>query len=922
MSVPGFVPSTLRMPGPGAALALPPAPAPPPRASIPWLASVVPVVGALGFWALTGSTFALWFAVLGPLIAVAGVADGVRTARRERRRAERTGAEARQRLCAQIDEHHALEREELGVRHPDAAGLLTRREAIWRHVPERDGTIVIGRGEAQSLVSITAPADAGAADRALAAEARRLVDAPVAVPLGAGIAVVGPVVAAEAVVRALVLQLALAFPPGRMEVVGEGWVRELPHAQVRAASRVIVGESDEVAGEDDALVLSARPGAPLPPRCAVVLTLTGIGEGTAEAGAETRAVAVEAFGEAQAQAVAVELAERFRSAAARPGGDDAPLALTRLRTPERRRGRAGLPVAIGMAGGRPFEVDLVRDGPHAVVTGMTGAGKSELLVTWVLALCATYRTDDVSFLLADFKGGTSFDALAALPHVTGVITDLDTRVARRAIESLRAEIRHREAVLARAGARDVAEVDLARLVIVVDEFAALRETQPEFEALFADIAARGRALGLHLVLGTQRATGAVREGLMANCPLRISLRVADRLDSRAVIGTDDAADLPGDEAGRGRAMIRRGADAHPHRVRIALSGSDDLVFAGHDAGAPPRAPWLPALAPAIALDAVRGDADGIVLGIVDDPEHQRQSPWRLDAAARGLLVVGGAGAGKSTALRTVAAQVPVATRIWIGADPEQAWDALSRATAAPPGTTVLIDDLDLVVARFPDDHARAAGEAIERLIREAGSRGLRIVAAAHRLTGVAGRAADLFPHRLILATAGRAEHVAAGGDAADHALCTDPGRGVIAGLAVQVAHTSDPVAVPPVDAPVWAPAPGVSGFVTRHGARARERWERTGVRLRAVDDPADAGDDAEPVVLVGAPEQWLARPRVWERIRAAHAIVVDAACERDLRLLTSERNPPPYADPARGRGWLFRGDEPPRRVTVDPIAGS
>jgi len=197
--------------------------------------------------------------------------------------------------------------------------------------------------------------------------------------------------------------------------------------------------------------------------------------------------------------------------------------------------------------GEPCVIDLVSEGPHAVVAGVTGSGKSELLVTWILALCAAHTTQEVSFLLADFKGGTAFDSLGGIPHVTGVITDLDGTGARRAIESLRAEVRWREAELARVGARDVLDprVDVPRLVIVVDEFAALLGEHPELHAVFTDVAARGRALGMHLVLGTQRPAGVVRESLLANCPLRISLRVTDPADSRAVIGTDEASALPG-----------------------------------------------------------------------------------------------------------------------------------------------------------------------------------------------------------------------------------------------------------------------------------------------------------------------------------------------------------------------------------------
>ena len=275
--------------------------------------------------------------------------------------------------------------------------------------------------------------------------------------------------------------------------------------------------------------------------------------------------------------------------------------------------RGTLPAVIGIEAGDPFVVDLVADGPHAVVGGVTGSGKSELLVTWIIALCAAHSTRHVSFLLADFKGGTAFDVLADVPHVTGVITDLDGAGARRAIDSLRAEVRWREAELARAGARDILDprVDLPRLVIVVDEFAALLGEHPELHAVFTDVAARGRALGMHLMLGTQRPAGVVRESLLANCPLRISLRMTDPADSRAILGTDDAAALPGGYSGRGLALVRTAGDPSPRRVRIALSSlSDSQAIGAADDGPRPRRPWLPELPGRIDLaDLDRGRRD-------------------------------------------------------------------------------------------------------------------------------------------------------------------------------------------------------------------------------------------------------------------------------------------------------------------------
>src|SRR5690606_13533407 len=102
---------------------------------------------------------------------------------------------------------------------------------------------------------------------------------------------------------------------------------------------------------------------------------------------------------------------------------------------------AGLAAAIGRDARGDAVLDLVEDGPHAIVTGMTGSGKSELLVSWVTSMASAYSPDQVVFVLADFKGGTAFDPLLELPHVAAVITDLDDDGARRGVQSLTAELR-------------------------------------------------------------------------------------------------------------------------------------------------------------------------------------------------------------------------------------------------------------------------------------------------------------------------------------------------------------------------------------------------------------------------------------------------------------------------------------------------
>ena len=222
----------------------------------------------------------------------------------------------------------------------------------------------------------------------------------------------------------------------------------------------------------------------------------------------------------------------------------------------------GLEATIGIGPDGPFSLDLVQQGPHTLIAGTSGAGKSELLQTLVLALAVRYPPEELNFLFIDYKGGAASAEFRSLPHNVGAVTDLDERLSLRALASLRAELRRRLELLEGrakdlAGMRKVAPHDAPpSLVIVVDEFATLVKEIPDFVSGIVDVAQRGRSLGIHLVMATQRPTGAVNDNILANTNLRICLRVLEPADSVAVIGAKDAAYIP--VPLRGRAFARTG----------------------------------------------------------------------------------------------------------------------------------------------------------------------------------------------------------------------------------------------------------------------------------------------------------------------------------------------------------------------------
>ena len=367
-----------------------------------------------------------------------------------------------------------------------------------------------------------------------------------------------------------------------------------------------------------------------------------------------------------------------------------------------------LRAVVGQSASGPYVLDLRSQGPHALVGGTTGSGKSELLQSWILGMAIAHSPQRVTFLLVDYKGGSAFSECVHLPHTVGLVTDLSPHLVRRALVSLAAELRYREEVLHRKGAKDLLELERSgdpdappSLVIIVDEFAALAQEVPDFVDGVVNVAQRGRSLGLHLILATQRPAGVIKDNLRANTNLRLALRMADESDSVDVLGSGQAATF--DPSVPGRAVSRTGPSQfvpfqaaytggwteqkQPEAdITVEVFGfgpsqtwelPQTLLSEAHDPGptdiqrivrtvrdasdvaeiVSPRMPWLPELASAYdlaKLPTARRD-DSLVFGVVDDPKNQRQPTVSFYPDKDGnLAVFGTGGAGKSALLRTLA----------------------------------------------------------------------------------------------------------------------------------------------------------------------------------------------------------------------------------------------------------------------------
>ena len=375
-------------------------------------------------------------------------------------------------------------------------------------------------------------------------------------------------------------------------------------------------------------------------------------------------------------------------------------------------------VPLGMSRSGIFFLDIHESamGPHGLIAGTTGSGKSELLLTYVLSAAASFCPMDVCFLIIDFKGGQMAAQLRQLPHIAGVITNIDGRQAGRSLKAIRAELVKRQQLFDEAG---VSHIDkyinkckesgqaarLGHLVIIADEFAELKAQYPEFMRELISAARIGRSLGVHLILATQKPSGQVDDQIWSNSRFRICLKVQNSGDSNEVlrsalasqikepgrayvqVGNNEIFELVQSAYSSGPADEETGCSRDFEIRRLSSSGKRTVIYRSQtkrqkDEMSGPELSQAQALTEHIRNFCIResipspeeiikpalsqlidfpegkaspGPGSGIraAIGIYDDPDTRFQGEYSIDLSGTNLIVTGSAGSGKTNILRNI-----------------------------------------------------------------------------------------------------------------------------------------------------------------------------------------------------------------------------------------------------------------------------
>lgn len=350
-------------------------------------------------------------------------------------------------------------------------------------------------------------------------------------------------------------------------------------------------------------------------------------------------------------------------------------------------------------------------GPHGLVAGTTGSGKSEILQTYILSAAILFHPYEVSFVIIDFKGGGMVNQFKNLPHLIGAITNIDGREIDRSLKSIKAELLKRQALFAKANVNHIdkyiqlyknekVKTPLPHLVIIVDEFAELKAEQPEFMKELISAARIGRSLGVHLILATQKPSGQVNEQIWSNSKFKLCLKVQNKEDSNEVLKSPLAAEIK--EPGRAYLQVGNneifellqsgfsGASEKANTSKekayvisqVDISGRKNVVYEKKKANSSNSSrtqleaivdfvrdtcinngierlqniclPPLPSIVNIVESEKAKGV---ISVGIYDDPDSQYQGEAFINLANENYMIIGSSGTGKTNFLQVIIRQI-------------------------------------------------------------------------------------------------------------------------------------------------------------------------------------------------------------------------------------------------------------------------
>lgn len=363
------------------------------------------------------------------------------------------------------------------------------------------------------------------------------------------------------------------------------------------------------------------------------------------------------------------------------------------------------PIGVSKTGVVYLDLHDKAHGPHGLVAGTTGSGKSEILQTYILSMATLFHPYEVGFVIIDFKGGGMVNQFKDLPHLMGAITNIDGKEIDRSLKSIKAELQKRQRLFAEAEVNHIdkyilkykkgeVEIPLPHLILIVDEFAELKAEQPEFMKELISAARIGRSLGVHLILATQKPSGQVNEQIWSNSKFKLCLKVQSKEDSNEVIKSPLAAEIKEP----GRAYLQVGNNEIFELFQSAYSGASEKtddskvkefsIYSLTDSGK--RVPvyvqkkqktgegsstqldaivryissyckdgqikklpdiCLPSLKTVIEYSNEHIDDFSVPMGIYDDPENQLQAPFGINVFSENTIIVGSSMTGKTNMLQ-------------------------------------------------------------------------------------------------------------------------------------------------------------------------------------------------------------------------------------------------------------------------------